>query len=152
MIIFMLFIIPAISTSAVADSEAKLDVQIYGGLPLPFLIRNAGGVITNIGDTTAYDISYILTIIGGISNNINVTIEDYYDYLEPLGSSDNALGVFTVAAYGFGIVTITFTASASNAESVTVKAKGFQIGDITWVPLSWIAPPFLKDIIPWLDF
>lgn len=148
----MLLLIPALSMSAAADSEAKLDIQIFGGFPLPVLIRNAGGVIVNIGDTTAYNISYTLSIIGGTSGNINIIYEGYYEYLEPLSTSGNALGVMTPNANGFGLVTITLTASATNADSVTVKAKGFQIGDFTWVPLSWVIPRILKGFFPWLDF
>ncbi len=151
-IICMLLLIPALSISTSADSEAKLNIQIYGGFPLPFFISYAGGVITNIGNATAYNISYTLTIIGGTSGNINFTHEGFYDYLEPLSTSGNALGIMTPDAKGFGMVTITLTASATNADSVTVNAKGVQIGDITWIPLSWIMPPILRGLIPWLDF
>ena len=144
-LVCMLLLIPALSMSAAADSEAKLDIQIFGGFPLPVLIRNAGGVIVNIGDTTAYNISYTLSIIGGTSGNINITYEGYYEYLEPLSTGGAALAVMTQNANGFGLVTITLTASATNADSVTVKAKGFQIGDFTWVPMSWFGLffPFL---------
>ena len=133
----MLLFIPALSMSAAADSEAKLDIQIFGGFPLPVLIRNAGGVIVNIGDATAYNISYTLSIIGGTSGNINITYEGYYEYLEPLSTGGDALGVMTPNANGFGLVTITLTASATNAGNVTETAKGFQLGYFTWVPMSW---------------
>lgn len=133
----MLLFIPALSMSAAADSEAKLDIQIFGGFPLPVLIRNAGGVIVNIGDATAYNISYTLSIIGGTSGNINITYEGYYEYLEPLSTGGDALGVMTPNANGFGLVTITLTASATNADNVTETAKGFQLGYFTWVPMSW---------------
>jgi hypothetical protein len=151
-LICMLLFIPALSISAAADSEAELDIQIYGGFPIPYLIRSAGGVIVNIGDTTAYNITYNLSIIGGLSGNINITYEGDYDYLEPVSTSGKALSVMTSNTYGFGPVIINLTASATNAESVTVKAKGFQIGDFTWIPLSWIIPPILKGLFPWLDF
>ncbi len=133
----MLLFIPALSMSVAADSEAKLDIQIFGGFPLPVLIRNAGGVIVNIGDATAYNISYTLSIIGGTSGNINITYEGYYEYLEPLSTGGDALGVMTPNANGFGLVTITLTASATNADNVTETAKGFQLGYFTWVPMSW---------------
>ena len=136
-LVCMLLFIPALSMSAAADSEAKLDIQIFGGFPLPVLIRNAGGVIVNIGDTTAYNISYILSIIGGTSGNINITYDGYYEYLEPLSTGGDALGITTPNANGFGLVTITLTASATNADSVTETAKGFQLGYFTWVPMSW---------------
>ena len=151
-IICMLLFIPALSISADVNSSAELHIKVLGGLPFPVLIRNAGGVIVNVGDTTAYNISYTLSIIGGTSNNINITHEGYYEYLKPLSTDGEALGVFTPNANGFGLVTITLTASATNADGVTVKAKGFQIGDFTWVPLSWVGPRLLKDFFPWLDF
>ena len=143
-ILCMLLLIPALSVSTSADPEAKLDIQIFGGFPLPILIGNAGGVITNIGNTTAYNISYTLSIVGGISANINITHEGFYEYLEPIKMSGKALGVMTSSAKGFGMVTITLTAYATNADSVTVEAKGLQIGVFTWVPLSWITPRILK--------
>lgn len=137
MFVCMLLLIPALSMSAAANSEAKLDIQIFGGFPLPVLIRNAGGVIVNIGDATAYNISYTLSIIGGTSGDINITYEGYYEYLEPLSTGGDALGVMTTDANGFGLVTITLTASATNADNVTETAKGFQLGYFTWVPMSW---------------
>ena len=137
MFVCMLLLIPALSMSAAANSEAKLDIQIFGGFPLPVLIRNAGGVIMNIGDTTAHNISYTLSIIGGTSGDINITYEGYYEYLEPLSTGGDALGVMTPNANGFGLVTITLTASATNADNVTETAKGFQLGYFTWVPMSW---------------
>jgi hypothetical protein len=152
LLVCFLFLTPVLTVSATADSEAKLDIQIFGGFPLPILIKYAGGVITNIGDITAYNISYKLTIIGGTSGNINISYEGIHDDLEPLKTSGSALGVMTPDVNGFGPITITFTASATNAEDITVKSKGFQIGDITWIPLSWIIPRLLRGIIPWLEF
>ena len=152
LIIFIMFLLPVASSSAVSNENAELDIQIYGGLPLPVLIRNVGGVITNIGDSTAYDISLTLSIIGGISGSINITYDGFYEYLEPFGTSKSSLGFFIPNIFGFGVVTITLSASASNAPLVSVKAKGFQFGDITWVPLSWITPPILKGLVPWLDY
>ena len=151
-IICSLMIGPMVTVSAISDPVAILDIQIYGGLPIPILMQNAGGVIINIGDVTAYDISFNLTIVGGTSGDININYEGYYENLEPASSSGDALGIVTSEAYGFGPVIITLSASASNAESLTVKAKGFQIGGFTWVPLSWIIPPIFKDFIPWLDY
>lgn len=148
----MLLLIPALSISAVADPDAKLDIQIYGGFPLPVLIKNAGGVIVNIGDATAKNISFKISIIGGRSGNINFTDEGYCECLDPVKTGGNALGVMTPNIYGFGLVTISLTAAATNADNVTVKAKGFQIGDFTWIPLSWLIPRILRDYIPWLDF
>ena len=147
-----LLIFPALTMSAAADSETELDIQIFGGFPIPILIQYAGGVLTNIGNSTAYNISFTLSIIGGTSDSINITYEGFSEYLEPLSESGSALGVMTPDVNGFGLVTITFSASATNAESVTVNAKGIQIGGITWVPLSWVIPKILRGFIPWLDF
>ena len=144
-LVCMLLLIPALSMSAAADSEAKLDIQIFGGFPIPVLIQYAGGVIMNIGDTTAYNISYTLSIIGETSGNINITYEGYYEYLEPLSTGGDVLGVVTPDANGFGLVTVTLTASATNAGNVTETAKGFQLGYFSWVPMSWFGLffPFL---------
>jgi hypothetical protein len=151
-IICVLIIGPIASVSASSDPAAILDIQIYGGLPLPYLMQSAGGVLVNLGDVTAYDISYTLKIVGGTSGEINISYEGYYEELEPVTSGGDALGIVTLEANGFGPVLITLTASASNADSLTVNAKGYQIGSFTWVPLSWIIPPVLKDLIPWLDY
>ncbi len=152
MIIFMLILIPVISTSAFADEEAKLEIQIYGGLPLPILIKNVGGVITNTGNATAFNITFKLSIIGGKSNSINISTDGFCDYLEPFDTGGESIGVFIPYAHGFGLVKITLSVSASNVDNFHVSALGFQLGDITWVPLSWITPPILKALIPWLDF
>ena len=79
-----------------------------------------------------------------INTIINISFEGYHEYLDTLESGGEALGVMTADAKGFGVVTITLTASATNAETVTAKAIGLQIGDFTWVPLSWILPPYFK--------
>ena len=150
--ICFLLIIPAMTLSSANDPEAELDIQIYGGFPLPFLISNAGGTIVNIGDTTAYNISYILSIVGGVSSNINFTYEGFEEYLEPVKTSGKALGITTSTAKGFGFVTITLSASATNADNVTVRARGFQIGDFTWIPLSWVIPRILRNFVPWLEY
>ena len=152
MIIFMLFVIPAISTSAIADENAKLEVQIYGGFPMPMLIRNVGGVIVNTGNITAYNLSYTLSIMGGTSDSINYTTDGFIEDLDPFDASGKSIGVFTPEIFGFGIITITLSVTASNADDLTVRANGIQFGDITWVPLSWITPPILKGFIPWLDY
>lgn len=152
MIIFILFVIPVISTSAVANQNAKLEAQIYGGFPMPMLIRNVGGVIVNTGNTTAYNLSYTLSIIGGTYGSINYTSDGFIEDLDPFDASGKSVGVFTPEIFGFGIVTITLYATAINADDLTVRANGIQFGDITWVPLSWIAPPILKGLIPWLDY
>jgi hypothetical protein len=148
----MLILIPVISTSAFANEKAKLEIQIYGGLPLPILIKNVGAVITNTGNATAFNISFILSIIGGKSNSINFSTDGFCDYLEPFETGGESIGVFTQNVRGLGLIKITLSVSASNVDNFHVSGLGFQLGDITWVPLSWITPPILKGLIPWLDF
>ncbi|KYK22304.1 hypothetical protein AYK25_02575 [Thermoplasmatales archaeon SM1-50] len=132
-IICLLLIFPVFSVTTVADSNTNLEIKIVGSLPLPYFSKNVLGVILNAGDETAHNISYNMTITGGFGNTINVINHGYENEILP----HNALGVGIYGTYGFGLVVITLTASAINAETVTGTAKGVQIGSFTWIPLSW---------------
>lgn len=135
-LICLLMALPAFSLNTVADPGAELEIKIMGGLPLPLFFHLVGGVIGNIGDTTAYNISYKLTIKGGVFGDVQKTIEGFENEILP----GNGLSVGMNNVYGFGLVVITLNASATNAENATDTGKGFQIGEFTWVPLSWITP------------
>lgn len=133
-VVCLLLAFPLFSFPTAADPDAELDLRIVGGLPLPFFLHYVGGAITNIGNNTAYNITMTMTIRGGIFDTTNDTVVAFSDELLP----QQAYGVGINGAYGFGLVTITLSASASNAANVTATAKGIQIGGFTWVPLSWI--------------
>ena len=135
----MLLLIPVLSMSVVADPGAKLNIQIFGGLPFFFGLRNVGGAIGNIGDDIAHNVSYNFTMKGGFNDLIDYSFEDYFGNIPPNGS----VGIATDAVNGFGLVTITLSATSSNAGNVTKTRKGFQIGYFTWVPMSWFGLFFL---------
>jgi len=135
-IICLLFIVPVFAVPVGADPGAQLEIKIFGGLPIPIFFHQVGGAISNVGNTTAYNVSYLLTVQGGILGAIDESLEGYEDEI----LSQNALGVSLRGTYGFGPVTITLTASAANAENVTGSARGFQLREFTWVPFSWITP------------
>jgi hypothetical protein len=125
---------PAFSVPASAEPGAELEIHIMGGLPLPFFLHLVGGVIGNIGDTAAYNISYQMTITGGLIDGIHKSYEGFAEEIQP----GNGISVLANNVFGFGPVDIVITASASNAENVTNIGKGFQFREFTWVPFSWI--------------
>ena len=135
----MLLFIPVLSMSVVADPSAKLDIQIFGGLPLLFGIRNVGGAIVNTGGDIAHNVSINFTVTGGSNGLIDYSYSDYWGDIPPNGS----VAIATDAVQGFGLVTLTLSASSSNAGNVTETKKGFQIGYFTWVPMSWFGLFFL---------
>jgi hypothetical protein len=146
--IIILITLPSLPAST--EPETQLDIHLYGGLPIPSLFQSTGGIIINTGDTTAYNISWLL-IINGTTDNINLIYDGTYQALEPLATSGTSLGITILNVQGFGLISITLSAIATNAEPITKKAYGIQLGKYTWIPLSWIIPPFLKSRIPWLD-
>jgi len=153
-VICILVSLPACSIPALADSNTKLITAVYGGFPfpgsgpVPDLIHNVSGQVMNIGKVPAYNISCTLTITGGFKNDINKTIS----YNRSELPAKRLMGVQLTGAYGFGPVTITLTVSATNANTTTRIVKGFQIGGFTWVPLTWIIPGILQNLIPWLNW
>jgi hypothetical protein len=134
----MMLAILVSSISVCADPGAKLEIKIYGGFPILFGMDNVGGAIGNTGDTTAYDVSFSFSVIGGFANSIDYTYEDFWGDLIP----NQGIGVVTSQVHGLGPVTITLSATSSNADDVIETAKGFQIGSFTWVPFSWLKSDF----------
>jgi hypothetical protein len=122
-----LMLIPALSTTAVADPGPELKVEAFGGSILTGISR-AGGVICNGGDGTINDIQITLTIAGGFDDSI---YETYQDTPPDELDKDDVIVFLTSGAQGFGPVTITFTATSSNAGEETSTIKGFQLGPIT---------------------
>jgi len=133
-IFFMLLLISAFLPTVLADPQTELEIHIFGGFPLPFMFHSVGGSITNIGNETAYNITYNMTITGGFLGLINVGFGGFYEKI----IQGNAIGISTPEPFGLGPVTVTFSAEASNADLVNISANGFQFRDFTWIPYSWI--------------
>ena len=149
-IICMLCILISInifSIPAEADSNARFYIMLYGSFPVPYLFNNVSGIIWNIGKASAYNVSCTITITGGLKNHINKTIS--YNRSELPSIRPTAIGI--IDTYGFGPVKITITVSATNANTKTRIARGFQIGNFTWIPLTWVTPGILQNFIPWLN-
>jgi|GEM_PF-6919404 len=130
----ILLILAALTFPPAAASPAHLEVHLVGGLPLPFLFHFVGGSIANIGNTTASNVTFIMTLRGGILGTTNETLEGFQQEIR----ANQAYAVGIHDAYGFGVVTVTLTASASNAANVTTTVHGIQIGGFTWIPFSWM--------------
>ena len=82
-----------------------------------------GATITNIGDVTAWDVEWIITVQGGIFGLINMTIPDIVPELNVGESLHIPIGPM----FGLGQVTITAKAWALNAPEVTDSLDGFVI-------------------------
>ena len=124
----MMFITISVYTlSASADLPPKLRVGVFGASVLA--LRQAGGVIWNDGIDTIRDVQYTFTIKGGNDNSINITISG--DAGDGDIEANQAYSVPTNKAKGYGPVTLTMTATSSNAGEATATSKGFQIGPYT---------------------
>ena len=110
-----------------ADLDSKLRVGVYGASMLA--LRQAGGIIWNDGFDTIRDVKYTFTVRGGIDNKINVTISD--DTGDKDIEVNQVFSISTNKAKGFGPVTLTMTATSSNADEATATSRGFQIGSYT---------------------
>jgi hypothetical protein len=110
-----------------ADSESELRVGVFGASMLA--LREAGGIIWNDGLDTILDVQYTFTVKGGHDNSIDITISGY------AGDGDmevnQAYSISTKEVKGFGPVTLTMTATSSNADEATATSQGFQIGSYT---------------------
>ena len=130
----LLLLAPLVSASP-ADPGPELQIDILGSFPIPVLASSITGVVSNIGDAPLYNVSYEMTVQGGLLGALNVTYEDTWSEI-PAGSS---LGVAIIELHGFGPVNITLTASATDVQTMTITAKGVQLGFFTWVPFSWVS-------------
>ena len=122
-----LMIIPVCTLSVSADSESELRVGVFGASIMA--LRQAGGIIWNDGLDTIRDVQYTFTITGGYNDSINITISG------DAGDGDievnQAYSIPTNKAKGYGPVTLTMTATSSNADEATATSQGFQIGSYT---------------------
>ena len=123
----LLITISVCTLSVSAYQESELRVGVFGASMLA--LRQAGGIIWNDGVDTIRDVQYTFTIRGGYDNSINITISG--DAGDGDMEVNQAYSIPTKEAKGFGLVTLTMTATSSNADESTATAKGFQIGPYT---------------------
>ena len=123
-----------VSSGSEGDSESKLRVGVFGASMLA--LRQAGGIIWNDGLDTIRDVQYTFTIRGGYDNSINITISDDAG----IDGDIEVNQVYTIStnkAKGYGPVTLTMTATSSNADEATATSQGFQIGSHT-ISKTWL--------------
>jgi energy-converting hydrogenase Eha subunit A len=134
-ILFCLLLLAPLVSASPADPGPELQIDILGSFPIPVLASSITGVVSNIGNAPLHNVSYEMTVQGGLLGALNVTYEDTWSEI-PAGSS---LGVAIIELHGFGPVSITLTASATDVQTMTITAKGIQLGFFTWVPFSWVS-------------
>jgi putative cell wall-binding protein len=122
----LLITISVCTLSASADSESELRVGVFGASMMSGL-RRVGGVIYNDGLDAIQDVQCTFTITGGSDDSIDITISDDVGNIE----NNQAYMISTKGAQGYGPVTITMTATSSNAGEATATSQGFQIGPYT---------------------
>ena len=125
--ICMLMVLSVLSMSAAADNsndQTELNVRFFGSFRL-FATRTFGVVIKNIGDTTAQNLHYTISVKGGFDKSIDFTDEGTVEDIEPLGGWGLGFGGFIK---GFGFVSIEFSLTWSNADDISRSIIGFQLG------------------------
>lgn len=113
--------------TATQQSQTTLDItEVTGGF------GKVSVTIKNIGDSTAENITIILSVSGGILNKINIEkicsgCDTCGDTIEP-----NAIKVESTSEagliLGFGPITITASAEAANTAKVEKTFSGFVLG------------------------
>jgi len=113
--------------SIAAQQPTVLDIiQAKGGF------GKVSITVKNIGNTTAENVSMTISVQGGILGKINVTkicagCGNCSNLIEPNATkTENTLEAGVII--GFGPITITTSAEASNAEIVNKNYNGFVIG------------------------
>ena len=123
----MLMVLPVLSTSVTADisnDQTELTVNFFGSFRL-LATRTFGVVIKNIGDTTAQNLYYTISVKGGFDKSIDFTDEGTIEDIEPLSGWGLGFGGFIK---GFGFVRIEFSLTCSNADDISRSITGFQLG------------------------
>jgi len=123
----LLITISVCTLSVSAYQESELRVGVFGASMLA--LRQAGGIIWNDGLDTIRDVQYTFTIRGGYDNSIDITISG--DAGDGDMEINQAYTISTNEAKGYGPVTLTMTATSSNADEATATSQGFQIGSYT---------------------
>ncbi len=127
LVCMLLITISVCTLSVSADLESELRVDAFGASIMA--LRKAGGIIWNDGLDTIRDVQYTFTIRGGYDNSIDITISG--DAGDGDMEVNQAYTISTNEAKGYGPVTLTMTATSSNADEATATSQGFQIGSYT---------------------
>jgi outer membrane protein assembly factor BamB len=80
--------------------------------------------ITNVGDTDIEDVSYTISVVGGIFNHINTQRNNTIEVLEAQTSDT----IRASPIIGFGKIQITITVELEGVNPVIKKADGFVFG------------------------
>lgn len=134
-IVCILLILPVFSFITVADPGPELEIIIVGSLLSSGYSNVVYGIISNIGDRTAYNITYEIMIQGRFNGVIYHSSAGALNEILP----NYAFPIIITDTHGFCPVRVDMTASSSNAGTVTGTAKGFQLGGFTWIPFSWLS-------------
>ena len=112
-----------------SDWSDSLLVNILG--PKLEIESVSGGIkikakIINVGESTANDVNFSVSVKGGLLNKINST---YEGSLGDVGASDDRITDSNIVI-GFGQIEINVKVASSNAESVEKTFKGFVFGPL----------------------
>lgn len=116
-VIFILFVAPVVIASN--PSEPSLSIEFFTG---PF----TGAIIKNIGTTEANNIVWNLSAKGGFLRKIDVSQQGFIATLPPGGYVGDTIRLQPMP-HGFGRVTITISAQASNAAPVEEQIRTFLV-------------------------
>jgi len=137
-IVFMLFFSLS-SLTALADDttidnvltqqNTELQLSFYGYIRL--LFTPAVGVgIENIGIEDAINVSVTFSVQGGLLGMIDFS--DTY-VIDKIDQGTITILSWTYLLHGFGPIHLEVEVSASNTDSVSKSAMGFQISDFTFI-------------------
>lgn len=124
-IIFIIMLVPSTISESMVDTELEVnDIRaLLGGVETD---------VKNIGDSIAEEISISIYVSGGIFNNID--IQHDCGGCSQCGTTLASGGIKTESSLeagfiiGLGMIEITVTASASNANEVSRTVNGIVIG------------------------
>lgn len=127
--LMLVFIIIGSSCTLAQPTQAILDIiEVKGGL------GKVSVTIKNIGDTTAENITIIISVKGGLLNKIDIEkicsgCGTCDTKIEPDGiKTENTLGAGLIL--GIGRITINTSAEATNTAKVEKTFNGFVIGPV----------------------
>ena len=128
-IIILLFLISILLPITSADSLFSNNKKIaeYNGAILQFYFdeENKSLYLRNIGDETAYNVTYLIEIEGFIILGFGNNLFSMIDTLEP---DEEISIVFYPILISLGPIRIIHTASAINADSTSITLKALLIG------------------------
>jgi hypothetical protein len=108
------------SETAVATPEPFLELRIGVKMGVRCII------VRNIGDSMAYDVEWNCNITGGMYGRIHKHIEGNISSLPP--ETYNETSQPLPRFFGFGIVRLTASASASNTNAIALNKFGLVFG------------------------